>query len=400
MHYENGDPNPRNQARYTTREFYQEYADWVYMTADTIKDIVPEMRLISPPLAFGFNEDGAPDSDGHPLNGWAGYDFLYETIRDYFDNILTFHAYWGYPAGGSVPDWLYTPELSSWYAFRWRRLLQLFKTRYNIDAQVIIDEVASFGTTDPDFSDQLIYFAQQCLNDPRVLAVIYYLWSDSTGNPHAGMNAWTSVDDLPQHIARLRQLPGLSGTQTATSTPSSPVTTFVSGKNPEPTKIIRVLFEDGVVRPMPVEEYLRNVVPSEMPALWPEEAIKVQAVASRTYAQHAIEHPRHQPDADICTTTHCQHYDSANVHKRSDKAIRDTAGQIVQFNGKTALTVFHARCGGHTRNNEDVWTRGAPRLFLRGMPCPDDGKKFGHGVGCASTVLVLLRNRAVTMILF
>jgi hypothetical protein len=384
MHYENGDPDPGHQARYTTREFYQEYADWVRMTADTIKNIAPEMRLIAPPLAFGFNEDGAPDADGHPINGWAGYDYLYETVREYFDNILAFHAYWGYPAVGSVPDWLYAPELSSWYAFRWQRLLKLFKSRYNLDARVIIDEVASFGATDPDFTDQLIYYAQQCLNDPRVLAVIYYLWADSSGDSRATMNAWIpGIDDLSRHLARLKQLESASEVRVKPSSLPPTVSQGVvamSGQTREQTTI-RVLFEDGQVRRMPLEEYLRNVVPSEMPALWPDEALKAQAVASRSYAQHAIEHPRHKPEADICTTTHCQHFNAANVHERSDKAIQATAGQVLQFDGKTALTVFHARCGGHTRNNEDVWTRGAPRPFLRGVPCPDNGKKFGHGVG-------------------
>ena len=56
---------------------------------------------------------------------------------------------------------------------------------------------------------------------------------------------------------------------------------------------------------MLLEEYLRAVVPAEVPALWPAEAAKAQAVAARSYAQYAIEHPRH-PNADICTSpAHC-----------------------------------------------------------------------------------------------
>ncbi|RME98095.1 MAG: hypothetical protein D6768_18130, partial [Chloroflexi bacterium] len=64
LHYENGDPNPANQPQYTTPEFYKEYAHWVRLTADVIKNAVPEMKLVTPPFAFGFNEDGSPTSNG------------------------------------------------------------------------------------------------------------------------------------------------------------------------------------------------------------------------------------------------------------------------------------------------------------------------------------------------
>ncbi|MCP4623113.1 MAG: hypothetical protein GY850_06230, partial [bacterium] len=156
LHYENGDPNAAHQSLYTSPEFYQKYARWVRMTAEVIKNIVPEMKLITPPFAFGHHEDGAPDSNGSPTEGWAGYDYLYETVRDYFDNILSFHSYWGH-SGGSVDEWLYDPEISSWYAFRWRRVLKLFENRYNIKAKMIIDEAGNFGAAESDFTDQIIY---------------------------------------------------------------------------------------------------------------------------------------------------------------------------------------------------------------------------------------------------
>ena len=61
LHYENGDPDPGNQHLYTTPQFYESYASWVRMTAEVIKNIVPEMKLITPPFAFGHREDGSPD---------------------------------------------------------------------------------------------------------------------------------------------------------------------------------------------------------------------------------------------------------------------------------------------------------------------------------------------------
>jgi len=93
LHYENGDPDPGNQWKYETPQFYESYADWVRMTADHIKQQVPEMKLVCPPFASGHHEDGAPDWNGVPTEGWAGFDYLADTIRDYFDNIITHHDY-------------------------------------------------------------------------------------------------------------------------------------------------------------------------------------------------------------------------------------------------------------------------------------------------------------------
>lgn len=371
LYYENGDQNPGNQPSYTTPEFYQKYAQWVRMTADVIKSRVPDMKLVTPPFAYGHQEDGSPDDNGQPSAGWAGYDYLYETIHDYFNNILCFHSYWGH-AGGSEHTWLYDPVLSSWYAFRWRRVLKLFETRYKLKAKVIIDEAGNFGAADPDFTDQVLYHAQQCLSDARVLAVTYFLWLDPTNSPGNIPNSWVQrVHNLSDHLTRLRNMSDV------------PITTggkVEPGEGLPAAPTIRVLFNDGTVKVMLLEEYLRAVVPAEVPALWPAEAVKAQAVAARSYAQYAIEHPRH-PNADICINpAHCQNFDPTKVHPKSDEAIQLTKSIIARYNGQTANGIFSANCGGHTFNNEDVF-KGAPVPYLRGVPCPDKGEKRGHGVG-------------------
>jgi hypothetical protein len=363
LHYENGDNNPGNQYLYETPQFYQKYADWVRLTADVIKNITPNMKLVTPPFAFGHNEDGAPDDNGNPQLGWAGYDYLQETIKQYFDNILTFHAYWGH-SGGSVPEWLYDPQLSTWYAFRWQRVLKLFETRYNIQAKMIIDEAGNFATSDLDFTDQLIYHAENCLNHSSVICITYFLWLDPTNSPGNLPNSWVQgCVNLTNHIERLKNMPNVP----ITEGPGQGGTT------------IRVLFEDGTVHVLELEDYLRAVVPSEVPALWPAEAVKAQAVAARSYAQYAIEHPRHD-NADICTTQHCQVFNPAKIHPASDAAIQATKNIIARYNGATANGIFSANCGGHTLNNEDVWG-GTPVPYLRGVPCPNKGQKNGHGVG-------------------
>lgn len=384
-HYENGDPNPANQQHYITPEFYKTYARWITITADVIKDKAPEMKLVSPPLAFGLNEDGNPDSQGMPMRGWAGYDFLYETIRDYFGGRLAFQGYWGTPTVGSVPDWLYDPDLSSWYAFRWQRLLTLFEKRYSIEAQVIIDEASSFAPADPDFAAQLIYYAEQCLSDDRVLSLSYALWSNPADDPLYRQNGWVeNVPDLLRHLEQLAEMPDVfivDPLEAIAPVDLSGIAEFEEddAERTTPVRTIRVLFEDGHVETMPLEAYLRAVVPAEVPALWPFEAVKAQAVASRSYAQYAIEHPKF-PNADICTTTLCQHYDPKKIHERADQAIRETRDLVVLHQGQTANTVFSANCGGHTKNNEDEWI-GRPEAYLRGVSCPVKGDRLGHGVG-------------------
>ena len=366
LHYENGDSNPGNQHLYENQAFYQKYADWVRQTADVIKNITPDMKLITPPFAFGHHEDGAPDDNGQPKDGWAGYDYLHETVRDYFNNILGFHAYWGH-SGGSVHDWLYDPELSTWYAFRWQRVLKLFEVRYNLKAKVIIDEAGNFATSDADFTDQLIYHAEKCLNDGRVICITYFLWFDPTNSPGNLPNSWVQgIPNLAAHLTRLKNLPDIP---------------ILDGTDQPIQRTVRLLMNDGSVQTLPLEEYLRAVVPAEMPALWPAEAVKAQAIASRSYAQYAIENPRH-PNADLCADpAHCQNYDPTKIHPASDAAVEQTKDTIARYNGATVNALFSANCGGHTLNNEDVFAGSAPVPYLRGVECPDKGQKRGHGVG-------------------
>jgi hypothetical protein len=115
------------------------------------------------------------------------------------------------------------------------------------------------------------------------------------------------------------------------------------------------------------------------------EALKAGAVASRSYAMFAKEHPRH-PDADVCTdAAHCQAYNPDRIHPRSDEAIRLTAGEVVLYSEQVANTVYSANCGGHTLNNEDGFGGGAvsppPVPYLRGVPCINPGPENGHRVG-------------------
>jgi peptidoglycan hydrolase-like amidase len=109
-----------------------------------------------------------------------------------------------------------------------------------------------------------------------------------------------------------------------------------------------------------VEQYLRGVVPNEVPALWPEAALRAQAVAARSYAL-AGDH-RWSGYADTCDTATCQVYrgrfgDSggpvASTHPRTDAAIAATGGQVrLTDEGAVARTEFSSSTGGYTAGGD------------------------------------------------
>lgn len=97
-----------------------------------------------------------------------------------------------------------------------------------------------------------------------------------------------------------------------------------------------------------MENYLRGVVPLEMPASWHPEAVRSQAVAARTYATYERSHPLAR-NYQICDTTQCQVYGGASAeHPLSDAAIKATARKILTHGGKPAFTQFSSSNGGWT----------------------------------------------------
>ncbi|SHH53268.1 stage II sporulation protein D [Caloranaerobacter azorensis DSM 13643] len=120
-----------------------------------------------------------------------------------------------------------------------------------------------------------------------------------------------------------------------------------------------------IINYLPLEHYLYGVVPREMSANWPLEALKAQAVAARNYALISLK--RHDDlGYDLCDTQHCQvyaGYDWENI--KSNKAVDETYGKVLKYNGKLVNAYFHSTSGGHTENSENVWEYEIP--YLRGV---------------------------------
>ncbi|MDQ0298200.1 stage II sporulation protein D [Salibacterium salarium] len=110
-----------------------------------------------------------------------------------------------------------------------------------------------------------------------------------------------------------------------------------------------------------MEDYLKGVVPREMSASWPIEALKAQAVAARNYAQMNMASNEFLYD----TTSHQVYHGLSGEGARSNQAVEDTRGVIATHNGSPIYAYFHASSGGHTDNSENVWANEVP--YIRGV---------------------------------
>ena len=114
-----------------------------------------------------------------------------------------------------------------------------------------------------------------------------------------------------------------------------------------------------VVNILGIEKYLTSVVGSEMPHKWPLEALKAQAIASRTYALKKTGNDLY----DIDSTQKDQVYNGleSNTYKTS-KAVKYTRSLVITHKNKLINALFHSSSGGITENSEDVWSNKYPYL--------------------------------------
>ncbi|WP_378955631.1 SpoIID/LytB domain-containing protein [Pelosinus sp. sgz500959] len=120
-----------------------------------------------------------------------------------------------------------------------------------------------------------------------------------------------------------------------------------------------------VINTLSIEQYLYGVIAREMSPSWPMEAVKAQTVAARSYAMYNLN--KHQDDGyDVCATTDCQVYGGRESEvPQIIKAVDDTAGQVITYQGKIIPGYFHSSSGGYTENSENVWSGYQP--YLRGV---------------------------------
>ena len=108
---------------------------------------------------------------------------------------------------------------------------------------------------------------------------------------------------------------------------------------------------------LPFEEYLAGVLPGEMPAGWPMEALKAQAVAARsdTLAHLGLKHELEGYDFDDSEANRVYAGHGAR-HERTDEAVRETTGVVIAQGTRIVPAVFSSNAGGWTAANETVWS--------------------------------------------
>ncbi len=114
-----------------------------------------------------------------------------------------------------------------------------------------------------------------------------------------------------------------------------------------------------VVNVLGIENYLSSVVGSEMPAKWPLEALKAQAIASRTYALKQ----KGNPLFDVDSTNKNQVYIGLEARTyKTKKAVESTRSLVLTYKNKLINSLFHSSSAGMTENSQDVWKNKYPYL--------------------------------------
>lgn len=124
----------------------------------------------------------------------------------------------------------------------------------------------------------------------------------------------------------------------------------------------------NAVNALALEQYVKGVVPNESPPSWPEEELKAQAVAARSFA---LTSGVGGNGFDLYADTRSQVYKGLeSEYTSSNAAVAATRGQVVEYDGKVAQTLFSACSGGHTESVENVFGSAIP--YLVGVPDPYD----------------------------
>ena len=132
----------------------------------------------------------------------------------------------------------------------------------------------------------------------------------------------------------------------------------------------------AVVNVASLDDYVKGVVPGEMPSSWAPAALEAQAVAARSYA---LATDAGGPVFDQYPDTRSQVYKGADGEMpTSNAAVDATAGQVLRYQGQIAATYFFSTSGGHTEDIQNVFYGAKPEPYLTGVDDPYDNISPKH----------------------
>lgn len=124
----------------------------------------------------------------------------------------------------------------------------------------------------------------------------------------------------------------------------------------------------NVVNALALEQYVKGVMPNEVPPSWPTEELKAQALAVRSIA---LTGDVGGNGFDLYSDTRSQVYEGLeSEYDRTNQAVDATRGQVVMYGNEVAQTLYSACSGGHTESAVNVF--GSPVPYLVGVPDPYD----------------------------
>lgn len=225
-------------------------------------------------------------------------------------------------------------------------------------------------------------------------------------NPHSS-GVWArrtiSAAALPMLLAAVLAATAGYGTAFAT-TIARMQTVRVRNANlrADAVRTVRLLTDDGELV-LTMEEYLRGVVPAEMPASFPEEALKAQTVAARTFAIRTMRAGRH--GGAVCADSACcQAWLSAEqlearygtayqaAEEKVHRAIRQTDGVVATCDGELIEAVYFSSSGGRTEDARAVW--GGEVAYLRSVESP--GEETAETVDVVEVPLEAFREKLLS----
>lgn len=260
-------------------------------------------------------------SVGWPQEDMATRTLMVDGYRPFLDwlppnNFVGLHEYWSCagPLAAANYDPLYPSKV--WRFRHWDFDKPIIITECGVDhSGQPSDGWKSCGFSAATYAGQLVDYAALVCQDERVRGIVVFQW---------GGGGWPSFD-VAGHWREMMDAWNYAP-------PVMPV-----------AQPVRVL-SDGKVHTLPLEEYLRAVVPAEMPALWPMDALKAQAVWARSYALWRVANPQ-AASFDLYGDARDQVWNTAKVHARSDQAVSETAGMALVRNGVAFDARYISRCG-------------------------------------------------------
>jgi stage II sporulation protein D len=239
----------------------------------------------------------------------------------------------------------------------------------------------SAAITQPQLGPQEIRFGVLGLFQPRELVleqgggqVISVTGAERAGNSTLVLNGESGHRQVVFHVEGNRVIAGdKSATSwTATARNGGPVALRLS----IPAKLHRQYWGRITIRAhngeleaivsIDRETAVASIVSAEMDESTPIEALKAQAVATRSFLASGGRHT----DFDFCDSTHCQFLKSPPPsNSRVSTAVQATRGLVIQYRGRPLAALYSSRCGGHTRSLSDVHLDPGDGYPYYSVPC-------------------------------